>query len=163
MGALMGDDCVQLWRTRKADIPFVLEAERACENAEYVGQWSLEQHERALDDADILHMIIRDADGRNAGYVIMRGMNNPNDSVELMRIVVTQKRLGYGSRALALIREWCFERKGAHRLWLDVRAHNARAQHVYAAQGFVREGLLRECVKVGNEYQSLIVMSILRE
>jgi predicted acetyltransferase len=122
-----------------------------------------EQHEGALKSADILHAVIRDAEDRTVGFLILRGLSNPNDSIELMRIVVTKKGRGYGKRALSLIVKWCFEVCHAHRLWLDVRAHNARAQHVYEGQGFVREGVLRECVKVGDTYHTLHVMSILRE
>ena len=58
-------------------------------------------------------------------------------------------------------KKWSFDIKHAHRLWLDVYDNNVRAQNVYEAQGFTREGILRECIKAGNTYYSLIVMSIL--
>ncbi|GHT97160.1 hypothetical protein FACS1894142_1060 [Spirochaetia bacterium] len=46
---------------------------------------------------------------------------------------------------------------------MDVREKNIRAQHVYEMQGFKREGIIRECLKTGENYQSLIVMAILSE
>ena len=49
----------------------------------------------------------------------------------------------------------------AHRFWLDVKALNVRAQALYASEGFVEEGRLRESVKLAEGYESLIVMSLL--
>jgi RimJ/RimL family protein N-acetyltransferase len=34
-----------------------------------------------------------------------------------------------------------FDELGAHRLWLDVFEHNARARHVYRSMGFAEEGV----------------------
>jgi diamine N-acetyltransferase len=52
-----------------------------------------------------------------------------------------------------------------HRFWLDVKALNQRAQALYANEGFVEEGRLRESVRIsgssGDGYDSLIVMSML--
>ena len=53
----------------------------------------------------------------------------------------------------------------AHRFWLDVKASNARAQGLYASEGFLEEGRLRESVRVrldgADGYDSLVVMSML--
>jgi len=145
--------------TRKQDLQFILEAER--ENTEFVGQWTIEQHEKALNDDNILHILIKKIDGRSIGYIILKGLASQNDNIELMRIVITEKNKGYGKIVISLIKKWCFEIRHAHRLWLDVRENNVRAQYVYENQGFKNEGILRECIKDGNSYQSLIVMSIL--
>ena len=61
-----------------------------------------------------------------------------------------------------LIKKWCFDIHGAHRLWLDVLEHNLCAQKIYETQGFVRERILRECDKYEGEYHSVIMMSILK-
>jgi diamine N-acetyltransferase len=39
--------------------------------------------------------------------------------------------------------------------------HNQRAQALYESEGFVWEGTLRECVRVGERFVSLRIMSIL--
>lgn len=163
MPVFMENPVIQMTYTEAQDLPFVIAAERDQENAAFVGQWSLEQHVNALSDGDIRHLIVKHATGQFVGYVIMKGLANPNDSIELMRITIAQKGHGHGKNVLSLIKTWCFEIQHAHRLWLDVREHNTRAQHVYEAQGFKREGMLRECVKVNGGYQSLVVMSILSQ
>lgn len=70
---------------------------------------------------------------------------------------------GYGKIALALIQKHCFTILHAHRLWLDVRAHNSRAQKVYESMGFVQEGRLRDSVFYDGHYEDLIVLSILED
>jgi len=159
---LICDDFISIRRTEIADIPFVVAVETDEENARYVGQWSAEQHESAFHDDNIFHLILENVSRQAIGYAILRGIDDPNQSVEIMRIVIIDKGKGYGKRALALLKEYCFEVLNAHRVWLDVREHNARAQHVYESQGFIPEGLLRECVWIKDEYPSLIVMSFLR-
>jgi RimJ/RimL family protein N-acetyltransferase len=58
-----------------------------------------------------------------------------------------------------------FEDLHAHRFWLDVKALNTRAQALYASEGFIEEGRLRESVRLtlqgADGYDSLIVMSLL--
>jgi len=53
----------------------------------------------------------------------------------------------------------------AHRFWLDVKQLNTRALALYANEGFVEEGRLRESVRVSIDgadgYDSLVVMSML--
>lgn len=158
---LIENNNVQLFRTKAENIPFVMQAEIAQENAKYIGQWSFEQHESALNDEDILHLVVKNIAGEHIGFVILRGLQNQNNCIELMRIVITAKGHGYGKSVVSLIKKWCFELRKAHRLWLDVRENNNMAQHVYESQGFKREGVLRECIKVGDTYESLVIMAIL--
>lgn len=163
MRVLMKNDDIQILHTEKQDIPFIVDAEQQHENAKYIGQWSFEQHINALDDEDVFHLIIKNTNAQPVGYAIIRGVINQNDCIELMRIVIIAKGLGYGKSAVSLLKKWCFEIKHIHRLWLDVREDNIRAQHVYKTQGFKQEGVLRECIKTDNSYQSLIIMSILSQ
>jgi len=161
MKILIENEYIKIVYTEKQNIPFVIETEQSHENAQYIGQWSYTQHKKALNDKNILHLIIKDNKNNNIGYAIIRGLENSDNNIELMRIVITKKGCGYGKSALSLIQKWCFETKNAHRFWLDVRQNNIRAQQVYIKSGFLQEGVLRECIKDGNNYQSLIVMSIL--
>jgi diamine N-acetyltransferase len=62
-----------------------------------------------------------------------------------------------------MVKKLAFKTYNAHRLWLDVKAQNQRAQAVYKAAGFLIEGTLRECLKSEKKYESLIIMSILQQ
>jgi RimJ/RimL family protein N-acetyltransferase len=110
-----------------------------------------------------MHLTIQDKAGELAGYVILTGLQDPNLTVCVKRIVIQAKGQGYGKMTLALLSSWVFTHTDTHRLWLDVKDHNARAQHVYEAAGFTLEGTLRECIRTEAGFESLQVMSILRQ
>lgn len=153
---------IYLRPTTAPDLPFVLSAERASENRRFVDQWAQTQHEAALNHTDIRHLIIeRLHDRAPVGYLILAGLENPDGSIEFRRIVITDKGKGYGRDALRLVMQFSFKQQGAHRLWLDVKDHNIRARQLYRSEGFVEEGMLRECFKTEDGYESLVIMSML--
>ena len=153
---------IQIRPTQVADLAFVLQAEHDPANASFVEQWSHERHVAALSDSDFAHCIVeRRSDAQSIGYLILAGLKNPHQSLEFRRLVITDKGHGYGRAAVRLVKQLAFEQYRVHRLWLDVRAHNRRAQQLYQSEGFVVEGTLRECTKVEDHFESLVLMSLL--
>ena len=155
---------IRLRRTAEGDLDFVVAAEGALENRRFVGQWTREEHGAALSNPDLAHFVVESVDeGRAVGYVIMAGLRDANRSVEFQRVVITEKGKGYGREVLRAVKRMAFEELKAHRLWLDVREHNERARRLYESEGFVPEGMLRECVSVGEGWESLVLMSVLEQ
>ena len=153
---------IRLVGTRENDLDFVLSAEQSAENRSFVTVWTREQHLGALSNKDLCSLIIENtADGRRVGYIILAGLADINQSIEFRRMVVTEKGKGYGREALRLVKQIAFHELKAHRLWLDVKDHNVRARHLYESEGFVAEGLLRECIKGEVGFESLVLMSML--
>ncbi|MFT4144453.1 MAG: GNAT family protein [Mobilitalea sp.] len=153
---------IVLRNTREADINYVADFKQRPDNALYVGQWTKEQHLNSLYQEDILHLIVEDATTKEpVGYVIMAGLLDQNHNIEFRRIVISEKGKGYGRETLKLIKRLSFEQLHAHRLWLDVRLKNLIAQNLYISEGFIEEGILRDCIFYNGNYESLIVMSIL--
>lgn len=158
-------DKVRLRRTTEADLDFVMKTEYDRENSPYIFLWTREQHIASFSDPARAHLVIESVTGSEAevvGYAILNGLTDPNQVVELQRLVVAAKGKGFGKEAVSLIKQWAFEELNTHRLWLDVKDYNKRAQRVYEAVGFVNEGTLRECLKVGDTFESLVIMSVLR-
>ena len=152
-----------LRRTLESDLDFVLAVELSSENLAFVIAWTHEQHKQALLNKDFLHFIVeRCHDNKPIGYIILAGLEQHHQSLEFRRIVITDKGKGYGRESLRLIKKLAFEELSAHRLWLDVKDHNLRARHVYEAEGFIVEGVLRECLKTGENFESLVVLSMLQ-
>jgi len=149
-----------LRKTEEADLDYVLHAEHSDENRSFLIPWSREQHVQSLVNPDIRHLIAQTE--TRVGYAILAGFRSPHGSIELRRLVITEKGRGYGKATVDLIKDLAFKTHGAHRLWLDVKDHNQRARGLYEAAGFVVEGTLRECLKTETGFESLIVMSILR-
>jgi diamine N-acetyltransferase len=155
---------VRLRPTTEDDIAFVTAAERHEENRLFVRQWPDEQHLAALHDGNIGHYVLETCeDNCPVGYAILVGKGGPNRSIELRRLVVTEKGGGVGRQALREIKRLAFEEWKAHRLWLDVKTNNPRAKHLYDSEGFVVDGIHRECIWSEGRFESLILMSMLED
>ena len=147
-----------------SDLDFVASVEEDPANRPFITPWERVQHEGAVRFPDFRHFIVEAGEGYpSAGFVILQGCRNPNASVELKRIVLQPKGQGLGRRCVQLLARMAFRDLGAHRFWLDVKARNLRAQALYRSEGFVEEGLLRESVRSGSGFDSLVVLSVLKD
>jgi RimJ/RimL family protein N-acetyltransferase len=154
---------IALRRTAEVDLEFVVQTESHPENRPFVRQWSIEQHRASLEDPAVGHWIAEEVPGnRPIGYAILTGLDDPDGSLCLKRIVVAEKGHGHGRQVLRHLKRMVFEELGAHRFWLDVKTHNTRAKHLYESEGFVFEGILRECLRSEDGYESLAVLSVLQ-
>lgn len=155
-----GLPAVTLRPTRAQDLDWVAVIESDASAAGYVGSSPRALHQAAIDDPRAGHYMIEAEDGP-VGFVMLKGMPDANGAVELARIVIQKPEQGYGRAALRGVQRLAFEEIGAHRLWLDVFVENERARHVYRSLGFVEEGTMRDCVRIGGRYRSLVLMSML--
>lgn len=155
---------VRLRPTMQSDLNFVLSIEQDDANLPYITPWERMQHEAAIRFPDFRHFIIEAGPGLDAaGFVILIGCRNQQRSLELKRMVVQSKGRGIGRAALRVVKKVAFDDLHAHRLWLDVKQANARAQALYQSEGFVQEGVLREAVRAGEGFDSLILMAMLEQ
>jgi diamine N-acetyltransferase len=149
--------------TMQSDLEFVLSIEHDDENLPYITPWERTQHEAAIRFPDFRHFIVEGGpDLQAVGFVILIGCRSTHRSLELKRMVIQAKGQGYGRAAVRTVKKIAFDDLGAHRLWLDVKAHNTRAQALYNLEGFVVEGMLREAVRVAGGFDSLVLMSMLQ-
>ncbi|HKW97839.1 MAG TPA: GNAT family protein [Bryobacteraceae bacterium] len=151
---------IALRHARPDDLPYILALENQFADLGFVGSDRAELHERRMAHPDSAYLVI-ERDRRPFGFVILCGLDSPNRSIELKRIVVSEPGAGFGREALRLTVRMAFEQLSAHRLWLDVFSDNDRARRAYRAVGFIEEGTLRECVRHDDRFRSLVVMSIL--
>jgi RimJ/RimL family protein N-acetyltransferase len=155
---------LRLRATNLDDLAFVLQTERHPDNCRFVNQWSLVRHAAVCHADDSAHYVIEQVtDCAPVGYCILQGLTDSDQSICLRRLVITEKGRGYGRHALRLIKHKVFAELYAHRLWLDVMEHNQRARHLYEAEGFVFEGILRECSRSEDGFISFAIMSILEQ
>ncbi len=153
---------IALRPTTEADLDYVIKMERSPENAPFIRQWSIQQHQSAISDDNMAHLIVQKTpDNKAIGYIILVGLENPDQSIELKRMVIEEKSKGLGRESLQLVKKMVFENLGAHRLWLEVMEHNDRAIQLYKSEGFISEGMHCESLKQGENFVSLKVMSIL--
>ena len=149
-----------------SDLDFVTEVETDQHNLPFISPWERTQHEGAVRFPDFRHFIVEAGPQyERAGFVILQGCRNPHRSVELKRVVLQTKGQGLGRACVRLLKRMAYRDLHAHRFWLDVKQLNSRALALYASEGFVEEGRLRESVRItidgADGYDSLIVMSML--
>jgi RimJ/RimL family protein N-acetyltransferase len=155
---------VRLRPTMSSDLDFVISVEQDGANRPFITPWERTQHEGAIRFPDFRHFIVEAGAGYpSVGFVILQGCRNQHRSVELKRMVLLPAAQGQGSgrQCIRWLMQMAFRDLGAHRFWLDVKGRNLRAQALYASEGFVEEGRLRESVRTEAGYDSLIVMSML--
>jgi len=144
-----------------ADLAQIVTLECLPEPRLYVGQWTHDQHARALAGRNARYYVHEDEHGQIQAYVILQGFEEGQHSIEFKRFVVAQTGRGLGRRLLAEILSMVFDEMGAHRFWLDVAQDNVRARHLYRSFGFSEEGVLREATQRDGEWLSLVLMSLL--
>ena len=159
---LIESDRLTLRKTVDKDIDTILKIER--DNSEFLFPYSELRHKESISNVDELHLIITNkSDTKIVGFVVLAGLKNENSCLEFRRIVIVDKGKGYGRETIQLIKKLCFEKLACHRLWLDVFDYNTRAIAIYESESFKLEGNLRECIKKNNKYESLLLMSILKQ
>lgn len=156
----MGSMNIRFRPTTANDIAFVVAIESLPDNSMFVTSQSEETHRQYLLNPDVSHWIIENDEKKPLGYIILVGVEQ-RVVIEFRRIVIVEKGAGIGRTALRWIKHFAFEECKVHRLWLDVVTNNDRACHLYRSEGFLEEGVLRECIKTPSGWNSLMVMSML--
>ena len=93
-------------------------------------------------------------------------IDKKNNSARLGRILIgnpTFRGKGFGQQIIKELLKIGFVDLKLHRIDLGVFDFNTKAIKTYENSGFKKEGLLRDYRKVGDEYWSLINMSILKK
>lgn len=149
--------------TTEFDLDWVVRVEHDPANADFITTWPRARHSALLREPHSRHFVVVDAAGERLGYVILRGIGEPDGCVELLRIVIAEPGRGVGRAVLRLVKQMVFEELDAHRLWLDVVTTNERARALYRSEGFVEEGVLREAARRPSGFVSLVLMSMLEQ
>jgi ribosomal-protein-alanine N-acetyltransferase len=134
-------------------LPDVLRIEQSA----YSHPWT---HGNFIDSiASGYHMPVWFEQDQMVAYLVaMRGV----DEVHLLNLTVAAdfQRQGWARMMLQHLSSWSSER-GAHNLWLEVRASNQRAIAVYQAHGFSTEGLRRGYYPLNlGQREDAVVMSL---
>jgi RimJ/RimL family protein N-acetyltransferase len=98
------------------------------------------------------------------GYVQVAAMNSVHRSAEIgIRIGDEKNRgQGFGTEALRLVADFCWDHLNLNRVQLTVFKHNLRAIAAYRSAGFRKEGRMRKAAFIGGEWVDLILMAALR-
>lgn len=111
-----------------------------------------------------IYKVVLNNTNETIGHISLNNVDMKNRSARIGKVLLGDTRLrgkGIGQKMVTAILEIAFNDLSLHRVSLGVFDFNESAISSYEKVGFVKEGLLRDVRKLGNEYLSLWEMSIL--
>ncbi|WP_203362897.1 GNAT family protein [Bacillus sp. REN10] len=148
------------------------------ETPEFLLQWSGSQFHFPLteeqlesywqtsqkEEADVyMFTVLHEEQGTVIGHISFK-VDLRNQSARIGKVLVGDPQMrgqGIGTQMVEKILMIAFEEMNLHRVNLGVFDFNHSAITCYEKIGFIKEGLLRECRKIGEEYWSQWEMGIL--
>ena len=127
---------ISLRRTEASELAGFVVLEQDIDAAAHILPTTLQQHQAQFARDDIVYLTI-ERGGTTCGFFILV-LEQDGNSVEFRRIVVTPRGDGIGQRAIPAMEDWCRDRLGRGRIWLDVFDSNPRGRHVYEKLGYRR-------------------------
>lgn len=115
-----------------------------------------------IDTGKAVQMIICDSrENRPLGSVYIRDIDRKHKKAEYGIFIgePEARGRGVGTAAARLMLRYCFEEEGLHRVYLRALAGNVQAVRSYEKAGFVREGYLRDDVRIQGEYWDIVWMA----
>src|SRR5262245_232799 len=101
-------------------------------------------------------------DGRFAGAINYHAHNPQARRLAVGWIVVPSLwRKAVMAEAAPLVLGHCFAQLNAHRIEARIEPENAASRRLAARLGFVEEGVLRDWIRVGDEFRSVIMYRLL--
>ena len=119
-----------------------------------------------VETGQVVQMIIcDDATGKPLGSVYIRDIDRGHNKAEYGIFIGEDdaRGRGVGTAAAKLMLQYCFTEEGIHRVYLRVLATNLQAIRSYEKAGFVREGILRDDVRIDGEYRDIQWMAAISE
>lgn len=117
------------------------------------------------DESETLVYKVTDREtGDIIGHISLGKIDRKNKSARVGKVLVGDKNTrgkGIGKQMIREVLRIAFDDLGLHRVSLGVFDFNLTAIACYEKVGFIKEGLLRDLRKNGDEYWSLWEMSIL--
>lgn len=158
-----------LRRLRERDVDGMLEW---MHDQEISGRFQLDFSSMSANDAekfvresvsgDSIHLAISGRDDEYLGTISLKHIDPENGNAEYA-IVTRRKVHGTGVAEVATrdILSLAFEKIGLHRVYLNVKKSNERAVSFYKKVGFLQEGIARDAIKEGDEYDDLLWYAML--
>ncbi|GAA0323803.1 GNAT family protein [Oceanobacillus sp. FSL W7-1293] len=111
-----------------------------------------------------IYKVVLNKTNETIGHISLNNIDLKNRSARIGKVLLgdnNSRGKGIGQKMVTELLKIAFDNLSLHRVGLGVFDFNESAIKSYEKVGFVKEGLLRDVRKVGNEYWSLWEMSML--
>ena len=127
-------------------------------------EWYVEGANNLTDPNVFIYKALDSKTGVTVGHISLGGISQRDRAGRITRVLVgntTERRRGICQGMVKALLRIGFEDLNLHRISLGVYDFNQPAIHCYLKAGFQQEGVLRDVVRHGDGYWSLIEMGIL--
>lgn len=128
--------------------------------------WYIEGANDFANPEVFIYKVVDAATGAAVGHISLGGISESNRSGRITRVLVgpgSARGKGYCAAMLRAILEIGFTQLHLHRIELGVYSFNHAAIRCYRKCGFHTDGVLRDVARHGDEYWSLVEMSMLED
>jgi len=128
-------------------------------------RWYIEDANDLENSEVFIYKAIDTSTGETVGHISLGSISQHHKAGRITRVLVgntAARGQGYGQAMIKAILAIGFQDLGLHRISLGVYDFNRSAIRCYERAGMHREGTLRDVVRYGDEYWSLVEMSILK-
>ena len=130
-------------KANAADAPSILQLYALPHVTPFMRKPTVGGIERAIASVESLSVVV-ESGATIAGYALLKNVAANWGIAEFSQLLVREPRRGYGRALLQWAVSHLFSERHAHRLYLEVVAHNRNARKLYEACGFVLEGIFRD-------------------
>lgn len=126
-------------------------------------EWYIKDTNEFHISSTLVYKAVDLTQGKTVGHISLTSINRTNRSARITRVFVSETERGKGV-AEQMVRELMkigFDQLNLHRISLGVYDDNPAAITCYKKCGFQVDGILRDIQKYGDNYWSLMEMSIL--
>jgi RimJ/RimL family protein N-acetyltransferase len=126
--------------------------------------WYIEDTNDLLTSDAFIYKAVDTTTGATVGHISLGGLSRKNNSARISRVLIgdtATRGRGLGTAMVQAVLKIGFEQLDLHRIELGVYSFNEAAIRCYQNSGLTIEGISRDILRQGNEYWSLVEMSIL--
>lgn len=145
----------------ETEIPKIIQLEEHPDNRNYLWIGTVEEHKDEIKDPNHILCVFKEKTVGIIGYALIR-LNRSSNVLELRRIAIDKKGIGYGTEIMEKLFEYAFTKLNVNRFWLDVYPDNNIGIKLYEKLGMHSDGVLRENYLSHRGYLDQIIYSMLK-
>lgn len=144
------------------EIPALMEIEHAPENCRFTWTNTKEEHEKELDDPNVLTLAIKAKDDRRIVGDVIIDLDYESEWFEIKRLSMKEKNRGYGRETITALTKYAFEELKMNKVWFEAYPDNQVGRHLYESMKFHVDGVLRQHHKTPRGILDQIQYSMLK-
>ena len=166
-------ECPETIGAYTKDLPLKVEAEyktfleglwkeHAPENCRFTWTNTKEEHEKELDDPNVLTLAIKAKDDRRIVGDVIIDLDYESEWFEIKRLSMKEKNRGYGRETITALTKYAFEELKMNKVWFEAYPDNQVGRHLYESMKFHVDGVLRQHHKTPRGILDQIQYSMLK-